>query len=200
MLVEIFGCMHPFPTIAGIKYFSIIRIFQLIKFTQPKQMFQGINLRSCFLPKTHFHPRRQIATESIDIGFFHPIFHGIDHCFPHRRIAIIKFNYIIHSTGHQKIVGWWIFQVIFRVLFRPNMIPSRMISHPINEHFEALLVRFLYKCLEIAQRSKFGIDCCIIRAGVLTAHRTLLVFLCYRRYWHKPKRFYAHIFQPRQFL
>src|SRR5205814_2663752 len=89
---------------------------------------------------------------------------------------------------------------IIRMLFCPFMIPSCMISDPIDNNFKTLFMCFFHKNPEIIQRTKFSIDGSIIGSSVVASEHPFLVFLSNWSNGHEPESFYTHLFQPWQFF
>ena len=145
------------------------------------------------LPETNRNHKGYIATETIDICVFHPVFHGINHGFTQLRIVIIQISCIF------PICSFWlnnisqtILCVPIRMRFYPHIIPRSVICHPINNHMHSQFMCFCNQVFEISFRSVFRIYSRIIFYCIIASEFAFAVFLSNRIDGHHPDNVNTH--------
>lgn len=183
--------MHPLPGIAAIEHFQVVQVFG---FRQPEQGLDGIQLLTGLLPEIKRHQVGHIATKPIDSAFRYPKGHCRNHGLPHARIVVVQVDYIgppmivVKSTSGISLE-------IAGVCFRPYMIVTRMIRHPVNDALKAHCFCLCNQCFKIIQGAEFGINGHIIGTGIVTAQAAQAGQFTDRRNGHKPKGIHAHFTQ-----
>src|SRR5882762_10493328 len=84
----------------------------------------------------------------------------------------------------------------FRMPCSPYMIPTSVISHPVDQHFETQFVCLIHHPSEILYRTKLRIGSHIIRTGIIASERTQSTQFADGRNRHEPEYFNTHVPQP----
>ena len=100
---------------------------------------------------------RIITAKTIDIGFAHPIEERLCHSITHSRLLIVERHHIfpVHFIGHGR-------GVPFGVLLIPGVIPSRMVSNPIEDNEHAILMAGFNERTQIINSAERRVNCVVV--------------------------------------
>src|SRR5205085_2755075 len=154
-----------------------------LAFGQPEQRLDGVAFPSGLNPEIQWHRTRHIATETIYIIFFHPVFHGADHAGTQLRYFIVKVDYIYPSIYLHE-VALCVLSIPFRVLNGPLMGIASMVRYPVDDHFHSMLVCRRDEGAKIISGAVKRVNVCIRTGGVITAIGSLSLHFTDRRDGH----------------
>ncbi len=186
-----------FPAIVAVESF-VQQIHLILIFGQHINRFDRIERCAGCFPKISRHTACIIAAVSVNICVFHPEFQRMKHGIAHILIVVIQIGHV-RPVG----IGWNdISQRILRipvfVFSNPLVVPTGVVSNPVEQHLEAHFVGLVHQCFKIVQRSKFRINSFIISNGIIRSQWSFPVFFGNRINRHEPKNIYTQFFQAGQ--
>ena len=122
------------------------------------------------VPEIGRYLTRYIAAETVNTDAVHPPMHRFEHLGTHVLVVIVQFGDIRPVVLHHQVSE--AVTVMPSLMLRPLAVRSCMVSHPVEDHFEALFVCLFEEMLEVRACAELGVDRAVIDDGVVTAQRT----------------------------
>jgi len=179
----------------------------LVGFGQHEHGFHAVEFSPGLVPERRRHLAGDVAAETVDVGFAHPVQHRVRHPFPQAGLAPVEARHVGPVFGFGAIgvgdgidLALVVLEIPVAVFLRPRVVERGVVRHPVDDHVHAQPVRLFDQCLEVVERAEFRIDGRVIAHGVIAAQRVLAVLFADRLDRHQPQDVHAHLFQARQML
>ena len=136
------------------------------------------------VPEVGRHFARYVAAETINTDRVHPPVHGFEHRLTHVLVLVVQFGDIRPVVLHHQVAQ--AVTIVPSFVLCPLAVRRRMVSHPVEDHFKALLVGSGEEMLEVRARTELGVDSAVVDDRVITAQRSLTGDLTDRLARHDP--------------
>ena len=123
------------PVIIQIK--GLGQVGRILRFRQQKKSGVGLIQGGAGLfPEIHRHKAGGIASKSIHLRLFQPVAHDLDHGLPCLGLGVVQRGHILPSRLRMHHLPLAVFTIKIGIL-HPLRIPSRVVGHEIQNHFQS---------------------------------------------------------------